>query len=138
MCIDFVYDGELNLDLDILKGIFVLLKKDSLFAENAECCVKFTDDMTIKGLNQTYRGKDAVTDVLTFDCEMKEVPFIGDIVINLEQADRQKGDSPLMIEIIRLFLHALLHLAGMDHLTKVDKEKMTIYENKYNDFLTKE
>ncbi|HEY0050072.1 MAG TPA: rRNA maturation RNase YbeY, partial [Pyrinomonadaceae bacterium] len=43
--------------------------------------------------------------------------FLGDIVISLEQAQRQAAENNLTLEneIKQLILHGILHLCGYDH-----------------------
>jgi len=129
--IDVVNDTDFKPDMVLLQHIFDCMKSDSVFATDAQCCVKFSGDATIKELNSKFFGKDTPTDVLTFCCEIKNIPFLGDIIINIDQADRQRGTGTLKKEVASLFIHALLHLAGFDHLSKKDQTRMALYENKY-------
>ena len=71
--------------------------------------------------NRSFAGKDYATDVLSFPNEPERweedaEAYLGDILISVEQADRQK-QGPLEDEIRLLILHGLLHLAGYDHET---------------------
>jgi probable rRNA maturation factor len=78
----------------------------------------------MRDLNRIYRGKDRVTDVLSFSQLEGLVsgacgPSIdlGDIVINPAQALRQAracGET-FEREMSRLLVHGLLHLLGYDH-----------------------
>jgi probable rRNA maturation factor len=45
--------------------------------------------------------------------------FLGDIVISVEQAERQAQENKLTLEneIKQLILHGILHLCGYDHAT---------------------
>jgi len=51
------------------------------------------------------------------DLPQKGEFLLGDIVINLHQAERQaaSGNKGLMEEVESLLLHGLLHLLGYDH-----------------------
>lgn len=83
----------------------------------------------MREMNLEYRGKDKVTDVLSFpqfDAHFKDIPqyenkimplFLGDIVINLHQAKRQalENKTTLINEVEKLLIHGLLHLLGFDH-----------------------
>lgn len=88
----------------------------------------FVNDKTMRELNLKHRGKDKVTDVISFpqinaDIEymsvsVQQMPlFLGDIVINLHQAKRQaiQNNSTFYDEVSRLLFHGLLHLIGYDH-----------------------
>lgn len=77
----------------------------------------------MRSLNRVYRGKDKVTDVLSFPTErLPSTPAdqpieLGDIVIAHGVAARQAKEAghPLSREIRVLALHGLLHLLGYDH-----------------------
>jgi len=74
-------------------------------------------------LNRQFRGKDVVTDVLSFpaqDRSVSSVPsvaFLGDVVIAAGVAKRQAkaAGHKIQTEIRVLALHGLLHLLGYDH-----------------------
>ncbi len=92
----------------------------------------------MREFNLAYRGIDRATDVLSFP-QMADYPetrdkdrrlqklgsggsspsivMIGDIIINLHQANRQAQEygSTLHEEVNRLLIHGLLHLFGYDH-----------------------
>lgn len=69
----------------------------------------------MRALNRQFRGKDAVTDVLSFPSD--ERGFMGDIVIAAGVSKRQAKDAghSLPTELKVLALHGLLHLLGYDH-----------------------
>ncbi len=102
--------------------------------------VAFVSDKRMKDLNKFFRGKDSTTDVLSFphkpdvfetaegdDFHVTGVlasaegfhVFLGDVVISLEQAQRQAKENKLTLEkeIKQLILHGALHLCGYDHET---------------------
>jgi probable rRNA maturation factor len=93
-----------------------------------EVHVLLADDATLKRLNKTFRGKNKVTDVLSFPAWSASVSdssvpagngsgVAGDLAISLETATRQArqfGHS-LRDEVRVLLLHGTLHLAGFDH-----------------------
>lgn len=82
-----------------------------------------TDDKTMQELNKEYRGKDNVTDVLSFPLED---PFteqsifgmpLGSIVI-AESFVKKKAEifgHSIQDELSLLFIHGMLHLLGFDH-----------------------
>lgn len=95
-----------------------------------EISVVFVDDRKIEELNARYRGVAAPTDVLAFAQREKqpEEPLVvegeedllwGDIVVSLETAQEQAKEygCSLEEEVVRLFLHGLLHLLGADDST---------------------
>jgi len=99
------------------------------------------DDMTIQFLNHTYRGKDAVTDVLAFSSQNQgawqgttncprtspqheifihppeQLPPLGEIIISHPQMVRQakKSKTTTELELATLIIHGTLHLLGYDH-----------------------
>ena len=84
----------------------------------------FVDDKTIKRLNNSYRGKNVATDVLSFAEDFKnfvDLPvdrkYLGEIVISVAQAKKQAKDlnCSLKNEVARLVVHGLSHLAGYNH-----------------------
>ncbi len=103
------------------------------FAENAALLIEeteqkyftvaFVSDKKIRKLNKEFRGKDKMTDVLSFEFEPDEFEsdqnYLGDIVISAEQAERQAVENDLTFEreIKQLILHGVLHLCGYDHET---------------------
>jgi probable rRNA maturation factor len=80
----------------------------------------------MRALNRQFRGKDMVTDVLSFPSG--ERGFLGDIVIAAGVAARQAKDAGHSVptELKVLSLHGLLHLLGYDHET--DGGKMALAE----------
>ncbi|HAS73511.1 MAG TPA: rRNA maturation RNase YbeY [Clostridiales bacterium UBA8960] len=110
------------------------------FDVEGEVSILFVDDNRIKSLNNEFRHKNEVTDVLSFpqydsikDDGLNE-PFIylGDVVISLEQAKRQAEEFGHSIEreIVYLTIHSMLHLFGYDHMSDADKKEMREKEKK--------
>jgi probable rRNA maturation factor len=85
----------------------------------------------IKKINREYRGKDAVTDVLSFgeyetrlalEKEKRQEIFLGEIFFSpafiIKQAKRglsDKAKEATMKEMAYIFSHGVLHLVGFDH-----------------------
>jgi probable rRNA maturation factor len=101
---------------------------------DAELSVELVGERRIRGLNREHRGKDQVTDVLSFPLEdFDEAPderhagggeaapprLLGDVVICARQALRQaRADRlPEAFELAVLLVHGTLHLLGHDHET---------------------
>ncbi len=82
----------------------------------------------MRALNRQFRGKDTVTDVLSFPADSRG--FLGDIVIAAGVAKRQAkaAGHEIRTEIRVLALHGLLHLLGYDH--DADDGKMARAEAK--------
>lgn len=88
-------------------------------------------------LNQTYRGKPAPTDVLSFPADPDVRPpksggptALGDLAIARGIAARQARDygHSLTVELRVLALHGLLHLLGYDH--EADRGQMAKLERR--------
>ncbi|QQK75826.1 rRNA maturation RNase YbeY [Salicibibacter cibarius] len=102
---------------------------------DTECSLLFVDANMIQTLNRDYRGKDAVTDVLSFalndeDEEAMDTDpadhMLGDIVVCVERARYQaeEYDHSLERELCFLAIHGLLHLLGYDHGTADEEREM--------------
>lgn len=98
---------------------------------DAQVSLAFVDEPTIRSLNARHRGKDRVTDVLSFGvalpvgvrgagaaAHLERAPDgsleLGDIVVASEQARRQarRRGWTLAEEIAFLAAHGALHLVG--------------------------
>ena len=108
----------------------------------------FTDEAGIRKLNAETRGKDAVTDVLSFpnldgilqkpirkedfpfDTDEDGNLFLGSIVICRERAAQQAEEygHSLRRELYYLAVHGLCHLLGYDHETDEEKAQMRARE----------
>jgi len=71
-----------------------------------EVSVALVGPETITSLNSEFRGKDAQTDVLSFEVDGPYGEMVGEVVICPACAD---------MPIEELVVHGALHLAGMDH-----------------------
>lgn len=90
--------------------------------QNSTVSACLITDEEIKKLNRMYRGKDSVTDVLSFAYEGGE--SLGDIVISFEQAKRQAEDGDIELEVSDLLVHGILHVLGHDHENPEDSKTM--------------
>ena len=80
-------------------------------------CV-LTDDADLEDLNRRFRGVPAPTDVLAFPFDPASADGnLGDVYVSLSRAEAQAAEreEPVTREIVRLFVHGALHLAGRDH-----------------------
>jgi len=89
-------------------------------AKNIKTTISLINDEQMKKLNKKHRGKDYITDVLSFELN-EETPggyfLLGDIVINRDQAERQAKELGHTVEeeIAFLAAHAMMHLQGTHH-----------------------
>ncbi len=80
--------------------------------------VLLTSSAEMKSLNRRFRGKNQVTDVLSFPAEAgMEDECAGEIAISTEIAARNAGalGHSAAEEVKILVLHGVLHLRGYDH-----------------------
>lgn len=90
--------------------------------------VNFVSNSEIKKINNRYRYKNAITDVISFRFDDNQLfnPIQGEIYICIPQARKQAQayKHSFLRELSFLFLHGLLHLIGYDHIEKKDEEIM--------------
>ena len=100
--------------------------------KNAYFSIVFVDDKTIQDINRDYRGKDRITDVISFAFEDNDkksynnIRILGEIYICIPQMERQAmeyGHSQKR-ELSFLTVHGLLHLLGYDHMNTEDEKVM--------------
>jgi probable rRNA maturation factor len=101
-----------------------------------EVSIVLTDDAEIRALNQTWRGKDAPTNVLSFPAgePFGDIPGeprpLGDVVLGGETVvaeARAKGISTAD-HASHLVVHGMLHLLGYDHDSDEDAARMETLE----------
>jgi len=86
-----------------------------------------TGDADLEDLNRQFRGIDAPTDVLAFPYDPETAGgSLGDVFVSLPRAEAQAAErgEPVVREVIRLFVHGILHLAGRDHETPESERAM--------------
>lgn len=105
--------------------------------------VTIVDGETIREINRENRGKDAVTDVLSFpmleffngewpeDVEEERSPedgslFLGDMILNYDRAVEQAEEygHSVQRECGFLTVHSMLHLLGYDHERSEDERQL--------------
>jgi rRNA maturation RNase YbeY len=113
--------------------------------KNAILEVSLVGSKKIAALNETFRKKKGVTDVLSFplDKGAKSATVLwplGEVVIAVSVARQQakKAHRQLIQQLVRLAVHGLVHLTGLDHeASKVMKNRFEALETKYLHHLTK-
>ncbi|MAV05914.1 MAG: rRNA maturation RNase YbeY [Candidatus Pelagibacter sp.] len=115
--------------------IFFLKKKKLEFS------ILLSANKEIKRLNKKFRKKNKITDVLSFPfyeknslgklLRKKNLIYLGDIIINLNNVLDKTKVNFLKNEFDKLWIHGFLHLLGYKH--KIDKDylKMKKLENKF-------
>jgi probable rRNA maturation factor len=131
--------GQIVID-HMIQAAELCLREEGLDPDRVEISVTFVSTEEIHELNKVYRGKDCVTDVLSFpQYESTEdlgsvggILCLGDVVICPEQALLQAdefGHSGER-ELVYLFVHSVFHLLGYDHGSEEDKNAMRVQEEK--------
>ena len=134
-CTDMPTQEEIQLWLDTLLSYQQLTDK--------EMTVRNVDDAEIQQLNQQYRGKDTVTNVLSFPFEMPELVlpegiemdesisnFLGDIVISAQVVKQESKQQNKLLKHhwAHMLIHGTLHLLGYDHIEEQEAEEMESIE----------
>jgi probable rRNA maturation factor len=92
----------------------------NILGEKTFISIYITDDKEMKKLNKEYLNRDYTTDVLSFEIKDNQPDgtfYLGDVVVNKDQAKRQAKDydNDLEEEISELVGHGVLHLLGIHH-----------------------
>lgn len=97
--------------------------------QDVQIALRIVDEIEGRALNESYRGKDYATNVLTFVYDDND-PLYGDVVICAPVVAREAKEQgkDLFAHYAHLTLHAVLHLQGYDHEKKRDAEKMEARE----------
>lgn len=130
--------GDKVADKDI-KSWLKKIDKVLRLKKNLSISVAIVGDLAIKKLNHMYRGKDKVTDVLSFgemdspvERHFSSPDYLGEVVICHPQAKRQakKASHSVNREIQVLLTHGVMHLLGYDHEIDAEAEVMEGLEKK--------
>lgn len=84
----------------------------------------FLSPSQIQKLNTNYRGRNKITDILSFEVEDSQV--LGELIFCpqvLKKQAKAQGWS-FQKELSYLTLHGILHLLGYDHQKKEEAQKM--------------
>lgn len=133
--------------IDSIKSCCIAALEEEGINEKAEVSLTIVNNEEIRELNNEYRGKDSVTDVLSFPMgengefdinpETNRI-MLGDIVISTERARQQAEEygHSFLREMCFLATHSMFHLLGYDHeVSKEEEEIMFLKQNKVLDKL---
>jgi probable rRNA maturation factor len=105
---------------DFITGVL-----SSLEIDNWQMGVVFTDNSGILEYNKQWRNIDAPTDVISFALnDGPDIPLppgepveAGDIIISSEKVLQNAFENNVLCteELLRVIIHGILHLNGMDH-----------------------
>ena len=93
----------------------------------------FCNDAYLLKINQEYLKHDTYTDIITFDNSEKEEEIVSDIFISVERVtdNAQSFQIPFLLELHRVMIHGVLHLAGYKDKSAKDVKIMRSKENFY-------
>jgi probable rRNA maturation factor len=120
----------------LMRGMEAFAKAERLRGD-ISVGLSFVSPREIRTMNEAYRGKDCETDVLSFPFEEKGFPdalrketgeYLGDIVIcpGYAKTEAKRRGIGAEEELLRLFIHGLLHLRGYDH--RDEREEMNMFQ----------
>ncbi|MFA6422592.1 MAG: rRNA maturation RNase YbeY [Candidatus Buchananbacteria bacterium] len=103
---------------------------------NWQYSLAFVGETRIRSLNRIFRGKDKVTDVLSFEEKNSDFIFpddeqnLGEIIICLQRIRDQakKYGWSFNRELARLLIHGLSHLIGLDHENVSEKKAKEMFD----------
>lgn len=140
MAVLFSNNAELAIPLSLadIEAAFAAVLAVEDVERPCEVSVSIVDADEMRGLNREWRGIDAPTDVLSFECDSpfdddvpeSEMIELGDVILAPEVIAAQAGEfGNTPAEEFRLMLvHGMFHLLGYDHLTPEDAEAMEARE----------
>ncbi len=99
-----------------------------------ELCIRLASDAAVRELNARWRGKDRVTDVLSFpmqDAPVDAAAPLGDVVLAVDFVRAEAARLGLEPEAhaLHLIVHGVLHLLGFDHMEAGEEARMRAIEN---------
>lgn len=128
-----------EIDEQLLERCFQLVCQGESPRQCFELNLVLCTDREMQKFNRIYRGSGSVTDVLSFSSQGSQDPSLPpsvtpshDIIIDTNQIDRQKGKKSFEWELVKVFIHGLLHVLGYDHLRHNDRKEMQDKEFHYN------
>ena len=116
-------------------------KKYSFIRKRVGLTILLSNNKNIKKLNKKFRNRNKPTDVLSFPSEKKinlrKSSYLGDIIISYEFMNKPKNlnSHSFKYRVIKIFIHAYLHLLGYDHVKQKDFKKMIKEEEKIFNFI---
>ncbi|MDH6310808.1 putative rRNA maturation factor [Dysgonomonas sp. PFB1-18] len=90
----------------------------------------FCSDEKILEVNKEYLQHDYYTDIITFDYTEDDI-ISGDIFISLDtvKSNSEKFQTDYNNELLRVVIHGILHLCGINDKTPKERAYMTQCEN---------
>ncbi len=137
-CTDIVIEDERWVSVAGLDNLIPKLAAETLRAAHLSpgshsVSVALLSDAEVRGLNKAFRGKDAPTNVLSFPsaathaggCQGEPI-LLGDVALAYETivSEASAQGKTVLQHAAHLVVHGVLHLAGFDHESDADAERM--------------
>jgi rRNA maturation RNase YbeY len=126
-----------DIDIDIaipkrsLPGIEAIISDFGLQVKYINV-ILVTDEELLE-VNREFLDHDFFTDIVTFNYAVDNEPIEGELYISIDRVKENAEDLGVNFEdeLLRVILHGVLHLAGMDDSTDELRKQMQLSENKY-------
>ncbi len=129
--LNIVSDTSISYDKKTVDSIAKVIWKIVIKPQKWTLNIVFVDTNSIQNLNNTYRKKDSVTDVLSFHyfddfSHLKKNDIAGEIVLCEQKIKEQAIEYGLgeEKEFYKLIIHSVLHILGYDHESDEEYEEM--------------
>lgn len=120
--------------------VLVAVARRSVLRGSAQVSISLVDDLRSRTLNNSYRGKDYATNVLSFSLtEGAAMPFgfaanlvCGDLILCLPVLKQEAAaqNKSLRNHCLHMVVHGMLHLQGYNHEVTLEAESMEALEIK--------
>lgn len=134
--LNFINTPAFEIDTKILDRIRKTIDKNIEIIQKWTLNLVFVSDTEIHKLNNDYRQKDYVTDVLSFHyfedfSALKSTDIAGEIILNEAKIKSQAIEYGLgeEKEFYKLLIHSILHIIWYDHEDDDEYEIMNLLEN---------
>ena len=127
-----IWEKKIKKPNNYIKKRLTILSKLSPFKNKIQEFTLFlTNNRKMKSLNNKFRKKNKVTDVLSFPFNYKitKNSYLGDMAISYEIINKRSIKSNFFIEFDKMWIHGYLHLLGYDHKKLKNFQKMSKKEN---------
>jgi probable rRNA maturation factor len=100
-----------------------------------DLCIRFAGNEAVRQLNHAWRGRDEVTDVLSFPMQEGDIDataYLGDMALAVPYVEHEaeRLALPAADHALHLIVHGVLHLLGHDHVQDADAERMQALERR--------
>ena len=119
---------------EIIEKVLYLIESEGF---KLECInIILCSDLYLLGINRDYLNHDYFTDIITFDQSDENDQIEGDLFISIDRVkdNSESNQCSQVIELQRVILHGVLHLAGYKDKTKKEKSIMRAKEDFYLKF----